>query len=65
MTNLDNQAVITVIFKPEVKSRVLKKTFKGNDARAKAQAWAKEFAASERAKDAQLLVCKSECVIEL
>lgn len=64
MKNLDNQATITVIFKPEHTSRVLKKTFKGKDARDRAGRWAKDFAASELAKNAQMLICKSECVIE-
>lgn len=64
MKNLDNQATITVIFKPEHMSRVLKKVFKGKDARDKAGRWAKDFAASEQAKNAQMLICKSECVME-
>lgn len=64
MTNLDNQATITVIFKPEHTSRVLKKVFKGKDARDRAGRWAKDFAASEQAKNAQMLICKSECVME-
>lgn len=64
MKTLDNQATITVIFKPEHTSRVLKKVFKGKDARDRAGRWAKDFAASEQAKNAQMLICKSECVME-
>lgn len=64
MKTLDNQATITVIFKPEHTSRVLKKVFKGKDARDRAGRWAKDFATSEQAKSAQMLICKSECVME-
>ena len=64
MKNLDNQETITVIFKREHTTGVLKKVFKGKDARDRAGRWAKDFAASEQAKNAQMLICKSECVME-
>ena len=64
MNTLDNQATVTVIFKPEYTPRVLKRVFKGKDARDRAGRWAKQFVESEQAKNAQMLICKSECVME-